>query len=103
MTHGQKTLGGCLAVHARTVQFPDTVTIQFSATLEDSLPSSPGENGVVFTHSAGVLSMMGKTAVLSMLDTRGAVDAGRCIESPGVEYRGERSYIGGREQLTAAM
>ena len=47
--------------------------------------------------------MMDKTAMLSMLDTRGAVDVGRRKESPAVEDRGGSSYGWGREQLSPAV
>ena len=56
------------------------------------------ENGEVCSHSAGLLFMMGNTALL--LDTRGAVDAGRRQEPPAVEDRGGRSHGESREQLT---
>ena len=41
--------------------------------------------------------MIDKTALLSMLETRGAVDSGRRKESPTVEDRGGNSHDGGRE------
>lgn len=47
--------------------------------------------------------MMGKVALLLMLDTRGAVDTGRRKESPAVEDHGGRPYGEGREQRTPTV
>ena len=85
---------------SKTVQFSDTPTIHFSAALEEPPPLPPVKNGEAFSRNAGLLSMMGNTALLSMLDTRGAVNAGRCKETPAVVGHGGSSYSGGRKQLT---
>ena len=62
------------------------------------------ENGVAFSHNAGLLSIAGKKESLSMLNTCGATDAGRREQlTPAVEDRGGSSYCGGREQRTPAV
>ena len=55
-----------------------------------------------FSHNASILSISSKKESLSMLNTCGAVDAGRREQlTPDVEDRGGSSYSGGRrEQLT---
>lgn len=52
-----------------------TPTVQPSATREALPTPSPGESDQIAHHGTGLLSMMRKTALLSMLATCGAVDA----------------------------
>ena len=78
--------------------------MHFSTTLEEPPLPSPVENGEAFSHNAGLLSIAGKKESLSMLNTCGAIDAGRCEQlTPAVEDRGGSSYSGGREQLAHAV
>ena len=88
---------------SKTIQFSDTPTMHFSSMLEQPPPSPPVNNDEAFSHNASLLSMMGKMAMPSMLDTRGAVGAGRRKASPVVEDRGGESYGEGREQLMPAV
>ena len=70
---------------------------------EPPLPS-PVTNGEGFNHNAELLSIAGKKESLSMLNTCGAMDAGRREQlTPAVEDRGGSSYGEGREQLTPAV
>ena len=50
-------------------------------------------------HSLGLLSRMTKTELLSMVTTRGAVDAGRRIKPPSFGGRGQPSFsVGDRDE-----
>ena len=85
-------------------QNSDTPTMHFSATLEEPPLPSPVKDGEAFSHNARLLSIAGKKESLSMLNTCGAMDAGRREKlTPAVEDLGGSSYSGGREQLTPAV
>ena len=76
------------------VQFSDTLAAQLSATHEE-----PPKIGQGFNLNVGLLSMMDKTGLLSMLTTHGDVDAGCSRESPSVGGHGEPSLtVGDRER-----
>ena len=62
---------------SKTIQFSDTPTMHFSLKLEEPPPSSPVEIDEAFSDNSEFLSMMNKTAMLSILGPRGMVDAGR--------------------------
>ena len=53
----------------------------------------PSDQGL--HHSVGLLSMMNKNALLSMVTTNGAVDAGRRNKPPSFKGRGQPSFSGG--------
>ena len=78
--------------------------MHFSATLEEPPLPSPVQNGEASSHNAGLLSIAGKKKSLSMLNTCGAMDAGRREQlTPAVEDRRGSSYSGGGEQLAPAV
>ena len=86
---------------SKTVRFEATPTVEISATPEEPPPPSPAESDQRLEHSAGLLSMMGKSAILSMLATRGAVNGGRRGEPPPVG--GRESPVEDREEIPWAM
>ena len=78
--------------------------MHFSVTLEKPSLPSPVKTGEAFSLNAGLLTIAGKKEPLSMLNTCGAIDAGRREQlAPAVEDRGGSSYSGGREQLAPAV
>ena len=78
--------------------------MHFSVTLEKPSLPSPVKTGEAFSLNAGLLTIAGKKEPLPMLNTCGAIDAGRRGQlAPGVEDRGGSSYSGGREQLAPAV
>ena len=78
--------------------------MHLSATLEKPPYSSPVTNGEASSHNAGLLSMTGTKKSLSMLTTRGSMDAGRLKQlTPTAEDRGGSVYGKGREQLKPAV
>ena len=80
---------------SKAVRFSDTPTVQPLAARETQPPPSPGEGGQAVDHSIGLLSMMRKSALVSMLYTGGAVDASRRKESPPVGGRGQPPLCAG--------
>ena len=81
---------------SETVRISATPTVQPLAARETQSSPSPGEGGQAVDHSTGLLSMMGNSALVSMLNTRGAVDASRRKEPPPVGGRGQPPLYAGK-------
>ena len=58
--------------HSKTVQFSDAPTIHLSGTPEEPISSPPIPSDQGLHHSVGLLWMISKTALLSMMTMRGA-------------------------------
>ena len=83
---------------SQTVQVSDAPTSHLSGKPEGPVLSPPVPSDQGLHHSIGLLSMMSKAAMVSMVTTRGAVDAGRCNKPPMLEGRGEPLLsVGDRE------
>lgn len=68
---------------SKKVQVTATPNDQCSATLKEPPPSSPVNHDHGLPHSVGLRLMRGRTDMLSMLDTREAVDARRRVLGRG--------------------
>ena len=89
---------------SKTIQYSDAPTVRFSATMEEPPLPSPVTNGEGFNHNAELLSIAGKKESLSMLNTCGAMDAGRREQlTPAVEDRGEELSAGESGGISWAM
>ena len=77
---------------SKTVQVSDALTSHLSGKPEVPVFSPPVPSDQGLHHSVGLLSMMSKTAMLSMVTTRGAVDAGRRNKPPSFGAAGSRHF-----------